>query len=384
MLKSGETGGVIDVGVLPKVLSPGIVSRRSNAVQEIAAGQASYTPGFARVAVIILETFSSLRESLMQLSLRLAKPALMLALFAALTACSEKTEEQQLAALRKGMIYHQYRGLSENGLRIGLFALAKSMDFANQFKPEAQVRKLRFDDEEICFARLILAYSALSTGKNTIALAETDITSEGNCAQVMKAGAGTLRSVIFQRKKWPTLAAKESDHALKLMPPSAKGMSAEEQMLVFHAVLGLAALQDGKLEQATVHTDAISLLLKNPWLGKLLHAVVKIKTGEFTAGLRDIKRISEDPLTPADLRIALGKEFARIEAKTGDIDSAAFQARIFGIVLWQALKEHSPKYAVMITYAENQISQQVDQGVAKTKGVLDAVMQKTKEIFAGD
>lgn len=298
-----------------------------------------------------------------------------------LAACSNnKSELEQLAELRQGLVYRHYRALSENGLRPGLVSLDKALVWAGSVKPELKTAPLEFTSDDLCVARLMLSYSALSTGKTTPALAEADITSDGPCPQLISAGASTLRAIIFQRSNWPGLAKQEQDAALKLIPPNAKGMSAEEQLTVFHTLMLITHMQDGKPEQAVVHLDAIALLLKEPWLGKIGRAALTLKQGDLTGGLRELKRLSEDPSTPPEIRELLANEIAKLEASTGSVDSSLFQVRLLTLLMRHALKDHSPKYAIMIAYADKQVGEQLDSGISQAKGWLGEALQKAKTV----
>ncbi|MBI3230243.1 MAG: hypothetical protein HYZ45_08745 [Burkholderiales bacterium] len=315
--------------------------------------------------------------------LKFARPAVAILLTTLVSACGEKSEEQQLAEMRSSVVYSQYRLLSENGMRIGLNTLEKSLILAGEIKPDAGVPHHSFSEEEVCVARLLLAYSAVTAEKNTVALAETDIVSDGKCPQLMKSGAGTIRSVIFQHEKWPNLAASENDKAMKLLPAKIDGKDSQEKIAVFHILMVISAFKSGDMDRARLHVDAIALMWKKPWISAVALSAIQVKQGNFAEATRSLKRVTEDPSTPPKFREALREHIAVIEAKTGNVDSTGFAAKLLALMVWEALKQSSSKYAVMEAYAENQINQQLGKTVDKAKGLLDEAVQKAKQAVPG-
>ena len=199
-----------------------------------------------------------------------------------LAGCAEKTEHEQLAGLRDGFTYRQYRQLSENGLPAAYAAWTVGSEWADPgtvpppFSPEAE-----------CLAHALLGYSALTADRGTLAIAEADIiTALPACNDLARVSAA-LRAVAFQRLEWPQLAREESDLATfggaRIGSPDAQRDST--QALVIHVVLGYAALSDRNPARAQIHIDAIALMLEQPWMSELAGAGLAAAASLAAAGL---------------------------------------------------------------------------------------------------
>lgn len=252
-----------------------------------------------------------------------------------LTACSKKSETEQLADMRDSFTYSKYALLSENGLSLGLKAYQQGVKISGTEKmPE-------ITKNEGCIARTLLAYGALVADKNKIALAESDLIDKENCDVFMRGAAGSLRGVIFHREKWPGLAATETQQSQTLLASVADKETADTQLMALHLALGSNAVMQKDYERAQIHADALALVMEAPWLGKLAQATIHFKEGKVTDGVRDVKRLSEDASVPAEIRAELTKGIKEIESKTGSVDAPAFMGRVLIRGVWDIATEKS-------------------------------------------
>jgi hypothetical protein len=251
------------------------------------------------------------------------------------TACSKKSETEQLADMRDSFTYSKYALLSENGLALGLKAYQQGVKISgSEQMPE-------ITPNEICIARTLLAYGALVADKNKIALAESDLIDKENCDVFMRGAAGSLRGIIFHREKWPGLAAEETKKSQSLLATVSDKESADTQLMALHLALGSNAVMQKDYERAQVHADALALVMETPWLGKLAQATIHFKEGKVTDGVRDVKRLSEDPSVPENIRAELTKGIQEIESKTGSVDAPAFMGRVLIRGVWDIATEKS-------------------------------------------
>lgn len=269
-----------------------------------------------------------------------------------ITGCSKKSETEQLAEMRDSFTYSKYALLSENGLALGLKAYQEGVTLSGQ----EEMPKITAQD--VCLARTLLAYGALISDKNTVALAESDLIDKANCDLVMRGAAGSLRAVIFHREKWPGLAAEETQKSQTLLTTSSDKETAETQLMAFHLALGTNAVMNEDYKRAQVHADALALLMKSPWLSKLAQTTIHFKKGNVTDGLRDVKRLSEDPSVPAEIRGELARGIQEIEAKTGSVDAPAFMTRVLIRGVWDiATEQTSGSLAKVSGFVKSQVDQ---------------------------
>lgn len=256
-----------------------------------------------------------------------------------LAGCAEKTEQEQLAELRNGLTYKQYRQLSERGMPAAYTVWAVSSKWADTglippFSPDTE-----------CLAHVLVGYSALTADRGTLAIAEADIVSAlPACAYLAQASAA-LRSVAFQRLGWSQLAREENELATYggAKSDSPDVQQAVVQALVIHVVLGYAALADSNPDRAQIHIDAIALVLEQPWIGELGTAGLAIQQGDVRQGLVAIKRLSDNPAVPPEVRQLLQEAIGQIESRTGSVDSSLWTTRVLAMVIWRELRVHGPE-----------------------------------------
>lgn len=287
----------------------------------------------------------------------------------ALAACGNKSETEQLAELRGGIAYTQYRRLSENGLPGGLAAYQKGLQWTGENwasngrtlnneaskSPVADLPKGDFSQAELCVVHVLLAYGALIANKNTLALAESDIVEAQSCGAFDRAAATSLRAVVFQREQWPGLARLEGEKAWALPTQAGEDLPPAEHVMVLHAALAYFAASEQEWERAQLHFDALGQLAGQPWFAQLPPAGIAFRQGRTRDGLIALKKLSVDPSAPADVRKELVALIAKVEAKGGDVDSAVFMPRLVATLSWELIASEGPQLLRTATgFAEQQ------------------------------
>lgn len=297
-----------------------------------------------------------------------------------LTACGEKTEQQQLDALRDSFTYKRYRQVSHKGLPAAYATWALSSQLTNG-KP---VPPLTQGNE--CLVHALLGYSALTANRGTLAIAEADIVDALPACKDLDQISAALRSVAFQRLEWPQLARAQSERATYGGPRSS-AVNAEQalvQALVIHAVLGYAALADKDAARAQVHVEAIALILELPWLIELGNAGLAIQQGDLRQGLVALKRLSNDPHVPAEVRDYLQQVIGEIEAETGSVDSSLWTARVFAMIVWREARLHGPQGMRSLIGFVDQQNGKLGQMTEEGKGMLAGWWDSARELLRSD
>ncbi len=307
----------------------------------------------------------------------------------ALAACGSKSETEQLAELRDGITYTQYRRLSENGLPGGLTAYQKGLHWTGENwasnNPTADLPKGDFSEADLCVVHVLVAYSALIANKNTIALAESDIVEAQSCGAFDRAAATSLRAVVFQREQWPGLAKLEGEKAWELPTQAGEDLPPAEHVMVLHAALAYFAASEQEWERAQVHFDALGHLLGQPWFAQIPPVGIAFKEGRTRDGLSAIKKLSVDPSAPAEVRKELVALIAKVEAKGGDVDSAIFMPRLVATLTWEMIAAEGPQLLRTATgFAEEQadwaaLSDSVKDGTGKAKATAAQWWNKARE-----
>lgn len=263
------------------------------------------------------------------------------ALALSLAACGAKSETEQLAELRDGLAYTQYRRVSESGLPAALDAYRLGAQWSGKAGVTApELPPLGAAD--FCVAHLLLAYAALGADKSTLAVAEADIVEAQDCAPFDDLAAASLRSVAFHRLEWPQLAQAESDRVWAAPRAAGAEKTPAGQMLALHLGLGYLAVSEKRWDRAQIHADALGQQLRAPWLGKIAAAGVAVQEGRVGEALVELKRLSQDSSVPVGVRKELAALIAQAEAKGGDVDSFAFMPRLIATLTWDAAKQHGP------------------------------------------
>jgi hypothetical protein len=309
-------------------------------------------------------------------ALRRALPLAVLA--AALAGCGDKSETEQLADLRDGLAYTNYRRVSENGMPAAIAAYRKGAQWSGQTPP------VEFSEADICAMHVLLAYGALIADKGTIALAESDIVEAGDCAPFDRVAANSLRSVVFRRQQWPQLAQAESDKAWAAPKQAGQDKAPAEQVMILHVTLAYLAVSEQRWDRAQLHIDALAQLLRQPWMSDLPRAGIAFKEGRTGDGLVALKHMSQDPTAPPEVRAELARFIAKIEAKGGDVDSFAFMPRLVAVLTWEAIKQEGPDVLkTTARFAEQQawkpLNDSVSSGAGKAREVAGSWWNKARD-----
>ncbi len=306
-----------------------------------------------------------------------------LALALLLGACAEKSEAEQLAELRDSLTYSQYRRLSEQGLPGALAAYSAGVRWSEQSRTVPPGKLPELTDAHLCVLHLMLAYGALSADKTTLALAETDIVEAQQCQAFDDLAAASLRSVVYHRLQWAQLAQAESERVWAAPRVAGAERGPAEQMIALHLGLGYLAITEKRWDRAQVHIDALARQFDLPWLSELGQVGGALHEGRPKDALVGLKRLSEDPTVPPELRTELLGFIAQVEAKGGDVDSFAFMPRLFVVLTWDAVRDYGPdllRWGVGFADYEGkrQLAQSLEQSQAKAREAANSWWQQAR------
>lgn len=308
------------------------------------------------------------------------------ALALALAACGGNSETEQLAELRDGLAYSQYRRVSESGLPAALDAYRLGAQWSGK-AGLAPPDLPPIGPADLCIAHVLLAYAALGADKTTLAIAETDIVEAQDCAPFDDLAAASLRSVAFHRLEWPQLAQAESEKVWAAPRAAGAKKTPAGQMLALHLGLGYLAVSEQRWDRAQIHADALGQMLQAPWLGKIAAAGVAVQDGRAGEALVALKQLSRDPGVPAGVRRELAALIAQAEAKGGDVDSFAFMPRLIATLAWDAAKAHGPTAVrAAAGLADEQrlrpMGESLQQGVGRAGQAAGSWWNKAREALA--
>jgi hypothetical protein len=294
-----------------------------------------------------------------------------------LVACSKGSEAEQLAAMRDGFTYKQYRRVSENGLSFGLQA------FLNASKAAGMEDVPEVTPEELCVLRMALAFSEVTRKKYTVALAETDIIeSDKHCTQVDRTVATSIRAIIFQNLQWPTLAIAESRRARDADIPLS-GESFNERLLMMHIALAYLYGSDKEWQKAKFHVDGIATMMELPWISKVADFALAVQEARIKDALRIAQALSQDPSVPADVRDYFASLYRDVG---GDVARMAtdpkYLVEMMMQVIWNAAKSKgTEQWKKLTTYIEHfdasQLPHDLNGAVEGAKSGLDKLIEKT-------
>lgn len=259
------------------------------------------------------------------------------ALLLAAGGCAKKSEAEQLAALREGFTYKRYQQVSGTGLPTALEAYRKASELSG--KPVEP-----FTAEELCVARTLLAYSALTFDKQTLVIAESDLIDRNGCDALTRHAAQSLRVVVFQRRSWHGLAHEHSQ-----VDPAGLGDARKDAMArlaALHLVLIYTGAMDKRWDRVVLQVEGLAALIGTPWLGEIGNACLDIHEGRTRDGLRRIKRLSENPHVPEQVRTELATAIAAFEAEAGNLDDS--MTRLLLRMVWLAIRDHGPERLRML------------------------------------
>ncbi|MDR7193796.1 hypothetical protein [Luteimonas terrae] len=249
----------------------------------------------------------------------------------ALSGCASKSEAEQLAKLRAGFTYQRYQQLSGPGLPTAVEAYRRTSEVAGKPTPP-------FTPADLCTARVLMAYAALAADKQILTIAEADLIDRHDCDAFSRHAAQSLRIVTYQRRGWHDLA--QADSQLDPATLDAEKTDAITQLAALHLVLIYTGVMDKKWDRVVLHVEGLGALIGTPWLGDLGHACLDIHEGRTRDGLRRIKRVSENPHVPEEVRTELAAFIATVELRAGNLDESA--GKLMLRMTWMALRQYGP------------------------------------------
>ncbi|MGH8109389.1 MAG: hypothetical protein ACREO1_11845 [Arenimonas sp.] len=297
--------------------------------------------------------------------------SLLLIMMISLAGCGKSGEEEQLAELRDSFGYKQYRRVSEKAVPIGLQAYvagSASLDIK-------EVPKITPDN--ICVARLALAYGAALKKTYTVALVETDIIQASpDCRPEDRAIADSIRAVIFQNLKWPNLAIAESRKA-RASKDSLSGESFADRALILHLSFAYLHITEKNWKEAKFHIDGIAVLVELPWISKVGDFALAVQEKRLKDAIRIAEEISKDPSVPVEVRSQFAKIYADLGGDVARVATdPAYLAEMVSQILWSAAKESgSQQWKKFSTFADGFDPTKLS---AQTSGAIDGAMAKLK------
>jgi hypothetical protein len=254
----------------------------------------------------------------------------LLFLFALLPGCkNEKTEHELYEEVRSSFKYKTYKAVSGN----------LTYDRISVPNMPAQINK-----ENELFMRLLLGYSWAVTKKDAFAFAEADIVSERSKSPGEVFLAHSINAIVMYENGWQGLAKEESALANGAVGKSPENDTLKLQVAVFHLIMGSLSIKDKNYDAARFHFAGFGQATDIHWPYQLVDAMADIEKGDLQTGLKKIKRMSEDPSVPPEIRAILVEGIANIEKNTGgNVDSSLFWPKAISGILLEQLKKSSVK-----------------------------------------
>jgi hypothetical protein len=342
-----------------------------------------------------------------------------------LSGCGKKTEQEQLDEVRNSFIYKNYKLASDNGLPLSLIAYEKSEAFSKKTIKDADAcaaaaelarrdnsgfvsaalggsvdcssvgsnaaeqaatvddsaNEPLFGHEDLCIARILLAYGEMTADKPDFALAETDLIEESTqCNVSEKQIATSLRAVIFHRNEWPGLAQLETEKVKAMMGKAPSGDMSFQGMLVANVAFAGLAIRNDNWEAAGIHIESISLMLDEPWIASLSKIGIAFKEKRIEDGLQEMKRLSQDPSVPTEVQTVMQGFIADIEKQHGDVDSPLFMEKLITKVVWETAKSKgSEQWKALTTLLDENSWKDGKQSIDSAIQVLSEFGKKSAE-----
>jgi hypothetical protein len=241
--------------------------------------------------------------------------------------CKKKSELRQYKRVLSSFKYKAYKGVSETV--IPPLLLASNLDNINN--------KRQVVSEEI--VRLLLGYYWAVSGNATFAFAEGNITIDKSKDVNYIALSHMLIAVGMYERGWKNLAKGESEKGIELLNKTPNEKYSNIELTGFHFIIGSLCIYEKNYEAAKFHFAGFAALTGMDWTYTLVDGMTDINNGKLQSGLQKIKKLSEDPSVPEEIRISLKKSIEEVEKTTGKVDSALFWPRVFYSVIYDKLKD---------------------------------------------
>ncbi len=264
------------------------------------------------------------------LTLRNFYSTLFIFLLVLISGCGgKKTERELYEEVRSSFKYKTYKTLSGS--------LSYDIIVAHEVGVKAK-------PEDELYMRLLLGYSWAITKKDAFAFAESDIVSERSKTPSEKFLAHSINAIVMYENGWKDLAKEESALANGAVNKNPADNSVKLQVAVFHLLMGSLMIKDKNFDAARFHFAGFGQATDIHWPYQLVDAMADIEKGDVQTGLKKIKKMSQDPAVPAELRVALADLITDVEKNTGgNVDSSLFWPRAISGILLDQLKKSGNK-----------------------------------------
>ncbi len=243
------------------------------------------------------------------------------------SACKKKSEQKQYESVLSSFKYKTYKKVSKTV--IPPLILAQNLNKNDSI----------IVSEEI--VRLLLGYYWAISGNTTFAFAEGNITKDFSKDVNFIALSHMLIAVGMYEKGWKNLAHEESNKGVDILNKTPNGKYTKIELTGFHFILGSLSIYEKNFDAARFHFAGFAALTGFNWTYTLVDAMGEIDKGNYQTGLQKIKKLSDDPSVPEEIRTTLKTTIAEVEKTTGDVDSALFWPRAVSEIIYRQLKEVS-------------------------------------------
>jgi hypothetical protein len=243
--------------------------------------------------------------------------------------CKKKSELKQYESVLSSFKYKLYKGVSETVIPPLLF----TYNLDNSNKDSLVV------SEEII--RLLLGYYWAVSGNTTFAFAEGNITKDFSKDANYISLSHMLIAVGMYEKGWKNIAKGESNKGIDILNKTPNGKYTKFELTGFHFIIGTLCIYEKNFDAARFHFAGFASLTGFDWTYTLVDAMGDINQGNTQTGLQKVKKLSEDPSVPEEIRTTLKKTIAVVEKTTGNVDSALFWPSLVSKVIYKKLKDVS-------------------------------------------
>lgn len=229
------------------------------------------------------------------------------------TSCGSNRERKEYEEELDKIGNKTYAGISGNALGPALLIYNTGMEEKFAVKED--------------YARLLIGYSFLVSGKPGFTFKEANMVIEDNQDQSAVAMAHLLLSMGMYEKEWPGIAEEEAEKGIAVLGTQ-KGKEAENEQIIIHLIAGSAGVYTKNFALARLHFQKLGDLTGETWIFTLVDAAGDIQEGDIQKGLKKIKAASEDETIREEVRKVFKELITEIEKESGDIESPLFWPRL--------------------------------------------------------
>lgn len=243
------------------------------------------------------------------------------------SACKKKSEQKQYESVLSSFKYKTYKGVSKT--------VIPPLILAQNFNKKDSI----IVSEEI--VRLLLGYYWAISGNTTFAFAEGNITKDFSKDVNYIALSHMLIAVGMYEKGWKNIAHEESNKGVDILNKTPDGKYTKIELTGFHFILGSLSIYEKNFDAARFHFAGFASLTGFNWTYTLVDAMGEVDKGNYQTGLQKIKKLSDDPSVPEEIRTTLKATITEVEKTTGNVDSALFWPRAVSEIIYRQLKDVS-------------------------------------------